>query len=459
LNRLEKSRQSGRHKPASWSAPALAWVLAIAMMPLATPRAHARTGADGETAALRREIQALKTDYEQRIAALEARLAAREGGRVAPPEAVAVPEEDPPEEGPEVAIDELTALREAARLAATGGHGPTHPLAPPATPTANRLRNLSLLNPEISFTGILLGATLGDTRDEFEFEEFELDLQSALDPFSRTRVTLALHEGEIEVEEAWVNYSGLPGGLDLLAGKFRQRFGPLNRQHLHALPQNEYPLVYQTLFGHEGLGQTGLSFTWLLPKPWASANEITLEITDGENEEAFAGEAFEDFAFLGRIKNFWDLGGSSYFEWGLSGITGKTATGGDSHVYGTDVTYSWQPAGKTKYRGLTWRTELLMSERDDEFGVRQEAMGGYTYLEGLFKRNLYGGVRLDRAEDPLDPDSYTTGVVPYLTWWQSEYVRLRAEYGLFELEPSGESDDRFTLQLTWAAGPHKHESY
>jgi hypothetical protein len=218
-------------------------------------------------------------------------------------------------------------------------------------------------------------------------------------------------------------------------------------------------LVYQKLFGEEGLGQTGLSFTWLLPKPWATANEITLEITDGENEEAFGGEAFEDFSLLGRIKNFWEVSGSTYFEWGLSGIAGKTADGGDSRVYGTDLTLSWQPPGRAKYRGLTWRTELLRSEREDEFGGTHEALGGYSYLEGLMRRNLYGGVRIDRVENPLDPDSHTTGIVPYLTWWQSEYVRLRAEYGLFELKPSGESEDRFALQLTWAGGPHKHESY
>ena len=77
----------------------------------------------------------------------------------------------------------------------------------------------------------------------------------------------------------------------------------------------------------------------------------------------------------------------------------------------------------------------------------------------MLKRNLYAGVRYDRAEDPLSPNEYQWGVVPYLTWWQSEFVRLRAEYGYLENDTTGESDDQFTLQLTWAAGPHKHETY
>ncbi len=303
----------------------------------------------------------------------------------------------------------------------------------------------------------MLGNSASDDREEFEAQEFELDLQAALDPFSRTRFTLAIGDEGVELEEGYVSYSSLPGGLELMIGKFRQRFGPLNRQHLHALPQSDYPLVYQAYFGDEGLGQTGLSFSWLLPKPWATANEITLEITDGENEVAFAGEEFEDFSFLGRVKNFWQLSDSTYFEWGLSGIIGQTAEGGESEIYGTDFTLNWRPPGRAKYRDFTWRLELLSAERDDELGIAREAIGGYTYLEGLLRRNLYAGIRLDRVENLAG--NYDSGIVPYLTWWQSEFVRLRAEYGYIELGAEGRSEDRFTLQLTWAAGPHKHESY
>ena len=72
--------------------------------------------------------------------------------------------------------------------------------------------------------------------------------------------------------------------------------------------------------------------------------------------------------------------------------------------------------------------------------------------ERLGAVNIFG-------QGPLDPNSYTNGIVPYLTWWQSEYVRLRGEYGYLENDLSGQSENRFTLELTWAAGPHKHETY
>jgi hypothetical protein len=60
---------------------------------------------------------------------------------------------------------------------------------------------LNRLNPEISATANLLGVASDAGREEFVAQEFELDLQAALDPFSRTRVTLAIgEEGELEID-------------------------------------------------------------------------------------------------------------------------------------------------------------------------------------------------------------------------------------------------------------------
>jgi hypothetical protein len=406
---------------------------------------------DPSIAAIRAELDALRLEYDKKLAELEQRLSELEAARQEP--------------AGQVSIEDL---RAAALSAAAEQQNPDQTAPPPAT--VGRERNLNRLNPEISATGIFM-ATSSDERDEFELHGAEVDIQSALDPFSRARFVIGFGHGEhgeedehgeeggVHLEEGYITYSALAGGLELTAGRFRQRFGALNRQHLHALPQTEYPLVYRKVFGEEGLAQTGLSFNWLLPRPWATANEITFELTNAENEEAFSGHDFDDFSALLKIKNYWEISPATWFEWGLSGVTGETAWAGDSNVLGTDLTYHWQPPSRAKYRELTWRTEFLLSERDDPFGVEQEAWGGYSYLEGLLKRNLYAGVRYDMAEDPLDPSTSHWGIAPYLTWWQSEYVRMRAEYGYLEDDDTGESEDRFTLQLVWSAGPHKHSTY
>lgn len=435
-----------------WTLGAIAWFFFLAV----PTSAHAQTApapADDPVTALRHEIEELKQTYEQRINDLEKRIAELEG----------TPPPVPPEESEN---DELADLRAAAAEAA-GQTAPTGP-ATGETPepaeaveaaVAGSERNLNRLNPEISITGDVAGFTTNQGPEDFDAREFELAFQSALDPYSMTKWILSFNPEEgVDIEEGYVGYTGLPGGLHLLAGKFRQNFGALNRWHLHALPQLDYPLAVQRYFGEEGLAQTGLSATWLLPRPWATANEVTLELTDGESD-AFGGESFERLVGLAHLKNFWDVTPATYVEWGLSGIAGGNGTGGDSRVYGTDLTFHWQPPDRAKTREITWRTELLRSERDDPDGIRQKAWGGYSYVESLVAQNLYAGVRYDRVEDPFLPGNKIEGWFPNLTWWQSEFVRLRGEYGYVKEDLTDGPERRFSLQIVWSAGPHKHETY
>ncbi|HEX2641523.1 MAG TPA: hypothetical protein VHU81_00920, partial [Thermoanaerobaculia bacterium] len=345
---------------------------------LAAPAARAQVNPPGSpddpVAALRQEIEAVKKEYGDRLNALEKRLADLEAGRPAAETASEIPAGTPA--APATEDDELAALRAAAGEAAgeTGQEGSgaapsgTAPEAAPAAPEAAAFgseRNLNRLNPEISMTGDLVGFATNQGREDFDAREFELNVQSALDPYSFTKWTLSFSPDEgVDIEEGYVSYNGLPGGLQLTAGKFRQSFGLLNRWHLHALPQIDYPLVLQSYFGDEGLAQTGLSATWLLPRPWATANELTLELTDGEND-AFGGESFRRLVGLAHLKNYWDVTPSTYAELGLSGAAGGNGLGGESRLYGTDLTFHWQPPQRAKYREITWRTELLRSERDD----------------------------------------------------------------------------------------------
>lgn len=439
---------------------------------------------------LRQEIAEMKRAYEAKIQALESRIEQLEAGRGVPPgtpvpapegddlaalraaaaaEAAAAAGAPPGSPSPPVEASEDSELAEirAAAAETTGAPapgtavaaGPVSPSGEAGAPSFGSERNLNRLNPEISMTGDLVGIATDRGREDFSGREFELNVQSALDPYSFTKWTLSFNPEEgVDIEEGYVAYTGLPGGLTLTAGKFRQSFGALNRWHLHALPQIDYPLALRKYFGDEGLAQTGVSASWLLPHPWASANELDLQVTDGKNE-AFGGESFQHLVGLAHLKNYWDVNDSTYAELGLSGIAGTNGTGGESQVYGADFTLHWQPPQRAKYREVTWRTELLRSRRDDAEQVRHDAWGGYSYFEGLVAQNLYGGLRYDRVEDPLDPGHTTWGLFPNLTWWQSEFVRLRGEYGYLRDARTGERENRFTLQLTWAAGPHKHETY
>ena len=67
---------------------------------------------------------------------------------------------------------------------------------------------------------------------------------------------------------------------------------------------------------------------------------------------------------------------------------------------------------------------------------------------------LSGGM----VEDQREAGHEFWGLSPYLTFWQSEFVRLRGQYSYRDHNMHG-TDQRFELQLTFAAGPHKHEHH
>ena len=317
------------------------------------------------------------------------------------------------------------------------------------------------LNPEISVTGDLAGIASDREAERFSNREWEVDFQSDLDPYSRMRLTIALPEDEgVELEEGYINWMNLPGGLGLSAGHRRQQFGVLNRYHQHALDQFDYPLVLQESFGEEGLISTGVFLEWALPPLWADTNELTVEITNGDNDEAFAGGSFDNLTYLSRLKSYWDLGSSSYLEIGLDGLFGESdpAADLDSTFYGLDLAYNWTPVGRGLYRSFTLRGLLVRTIREVDMAPTVRAWGGYLYGEYKFTRRFIAGLRFDRADDQLDPGTHTWGYSPYVTFWESEYVRLRSQFNYRDSTLTG-VERSILLQVTLAAGPHKHEAY
>ncbi len=333
-------------------------------------------------------------------------------------------------------------------------------------------------NPEISFTGNMFLVGGNHQREEMQAGEFELDAQSYLDPYTRMHLvvshTLPSHgstfglpedaqtyqEGSTEVEEGYITWLDLPGSTTLTVGKKRQQFGVLNRWHSHALDQVDLPWVLQESFGDEGLTGTGVSVDWLMPHLWATTNELTVEVTDGDNDVAFAGANWKHPAFLARLKNYWDLTENTYFEAGLDALHGKADAAGhlNHNFYALDWTYNWYPAGRGHYHEFTLRGMLLRSERERLDAPERDAWGGYTYGEVKLSPHWITGLRYDRVDDQNVAGHRYWGFSPYVTFWESEFVRLRGQMSYRKDNWYG-VDRRFELQITFAAGPHKHERY
>src|SRR5256886_15149742 len=157
--------------------------------------------------------------------------------------------------------DELAALRAAAAAAAGADTLRGRPDTSGQTKFIGRERNQAQLHPEISVPRDVRAPAQhpGIQRDNFDPREFEVGFQSALDPYSSTKIFVSLENGAVSVEEGYAYWTGLPGHIRFDIGKFRQQFGELNRWHLHALPETEYPAALRAYLGDDGLAGTGIS--------------------------------------------------------------------------------------------------------------------------------------------------------------------------------------------------------
>ncbi len=342
-------------------------------------------------------------------------------------------------------------------------------------------RSLQALNPEISVTGdVSLQRVQNkdgfseDQRTGAYFRVIGIHVQSNLDPFSVTKLALEFTPEGFELGEAYVTWTNLFRNIALTAGKFRQQFGIINRWHEHSLDQFDFPLAMTTILGEEGLNQTGFSIDWLMPKLWAHANSLTLQITNGQNDHLFSGELFSFPAILGHLKNYYDLNSDTYLEIGLTGMIGQNNQRGYSDgkllkekrrltkLGGLDLTLNWEPLNRAHYHSLTWRSELFYADKEDSLSQNNiKTWGGYSYLEYRFNERWYAGLRFDYTQPFTAQNSGKNiyQIVPYLTWWQSHWVRLRLQYNYQNGNVVEEPNHLIRLQLTWAAGPHKHERY
>ncbi len=335
-------------------------------------------------------------------------------------------------------------------------------------------RNLQKLNPEISVTGDALSTyspTAGVYMPEngFHFRSLDLHLQSSLDPFSLSKVTLSFNPEEgVDIEEAYITWTNPFPRTAITLGKFRQQLGIINRWHLHALDQSTFPLAMETFFGEEGLAQTGVSLHALLPSLTATANEITFQITSNNNPELWGTGRGLPNALL-HFKNYYDLTEDTYLEIGFTGLLGTNddlgfrlnTPRGKTEVVGMDVTLSWSPAQYRLYRQLDWRTEIFWVAHRPLQMPAYTALGGYSYLNYRVNRRWYAGLRVDYQTPRSGPAHFSRilQIVPYATVWQSEFVYLRLQYSLQYLPDSKKQYHQFLLQVDWAFGPHKHEKY
>ncbi|MBN1125782.1 MAG: hypothetical protein JXA82_12300 [Sedimentisphaerales bacterium] len=392
--------------------------------------------------------------------------------------------------------DELTALRALALAESTKEIS----IENKAEETTFQSQGLGLqaLNPELSVTGDFLFSTRQDTTSDqssdFDFRNLGVHVESWLDPYTHFKGAIEFNEEDAELGEAYVTLFNLSDDWNLTLGKFRQQFGVVNRWHKHGLDQVDFPLALRQIFGNGGLNQSGISLDWLMPPAGDASQQFTFQVTDGSNHRLLGDNSSNRPSLLAHYKKYRDISKDTYMEWGFSGLVGwndqweigSPTTTQDSRkmttVLGTDFTILWEPTEKMRYRNVEWRSEAYWLNKDilapDGSGKDTlNAWGFYSYLQTKLSRTIDIGIRGDfyvpdskgYADNPnwtsLSPlavtgdDPYLWQISPYITWWQSPFVKFRAEYDYSNGRGIENPEHVVWLQAIFAAGPHKHERY
>jgi hypothetical protein len=459
--------------------PRVALLLSIPAfgLALASP-ALAQSGVD----TLRREIQQMRTqydalldqmrrDYESRMADMERRLKAAESAATV---------------APEKAANAQTAAQQAAQSPAPAGTstgGGANAFNPAIGVVLDGKFTSYGKDPDTyRIKGFALGSEAGLDPRGFGLGESEVNFSANVDQWLYGNLTVAIaRDGEVSVEEAFIQTTALPYGFTAKAGRFFSGIGYLNEQHAHVWDFADAPLPYRA-FLNKQFGDDGAQLRWLAP------TDFFLEF----GTEAFRGDAFPAGNAanrgLGAYSAFFhvgdDIGESHSFRTGLSWLHTKAHDRETTSEFGTDIfsgdsdtvifdaVYKWAPNGNPVETNFKLQSEFFWRTEDGQFnGLDYNSGAQYGwYLQGVyqFMPRWRVGLRHDEVWARLPGDQFIGSVLDpqgarpkrnsaMIDYSTSEFGRFRLQYNRDESRPA--VDNQFILQYTVSLGAHGAHSY
>jgi len=346
--------------------------------------------------------------------------------------------------------EELKALRSAQAVPEAAGLGGAGGAAAKA------------MNPDISLNGDFLGAAgHNDVRPvpSLEMHEAEVGVQSVIDPYCRGDAFLAFNETGVEIEEAFVTLTALPGQFVAKVGKMRADFGKVNVTHNHALAWTDRPLVTENLVnGEEGIDDMGISVSRILPASGDVFLEGTAQVFHGNSGDLFKSSRNNDLSFVGHLRGYEDLTENTNLEIGYSYAQGHNELGHDfqTRLHGIDVSLRWRPLRRSIYNSLLWRSEFVWSRRDqlaDQQLSQQRAFGLYSSLEYRVDQRWTLGGRFDWSQRATAANQLDRGASALLTYSLSEFSQVRGQYR-FTRYDGGRDGNELRVQLIFVMGAH-----
>jgi hypothetical protein len=334
--------------------------------------------------------------------------------------------------------------------------------APPAAPAPGQTSNY--FNPSISVIGNYLavaGRNPVENLPNSSLRESEVGLQAIVDPYARADFFISFGETGVEVEEGYVTFTSLPGGILAKVGKMRVAFGKINTLHLHVLPWPDEPLpVVNLLGGEEGWKGTGISLARLIPMPADIFSELTGQVFRGDSPGLFEAQKRSDIAYNFHYRAFKDLSEAVNLDLGASYGAGPNATSTDltrrwTRLEAIDMTLRWKPLMTGTYRSASLRGELFRSRRDqpEDSGGEQTARGWFLSGEYQLAKRWFAGARIEASDHADNASQRDTGQALILTFWPSEFSQVRGE-ARRRRYANGITANEALFQIQFAIGAH-----
>ena len=471
------------------------------------------------TEELAAQISTLKQEYEERIAALEAQLAAIQAEAQSP-------------------------VRKAPATAAMSAQARDNSFNPAIGVVLNAMYT-EFSEEQSEIQGFQFGHESERPTEGLGLGHSEITVSSNIDDkfFGNLTLGLGVHPGEpleLELEEAYIQTlpgAGLPDGLRVKAGRALWTLGYLNELHAHADDFSDRPLPYRA-FLDGAYNDDGLEVSLVLP------GDLYKEIGGGifrGDDTPFGGsrsgrEVWSAFARLGGDtgpNSAWRIGG--YI---LDGEARNRAGGhlhaheedhgheheeeahghddhdeegheddhagdehehmdfaeflsdgmftGDTRLYGIDFRHIWAPTGNARDRELILQGEYFWREESGDYVLQEEheectdpmdhstceihlddvteslngdSRGWYAQAVYKFSPHWRVGARYSRLSTPDDAELShdPEAMSAMIDWTNSEFSRIRFQYNRESL--TREDDDQFILQYIMSIGAHGAHSF
>lgn len=334
--------------------------------------------------------------------------------------------------------------------------------------------------------------------DGFNLRHVELLFSADVDPYFRAWAIAAISENSSELEEAVIQTSNLPAGLQLQAGKFKSNFGRINAQHSHEWDFVDQPLIYELTLGGHGLTEKGVQLSWLTPLPFHLL--CGFEALQGENDKMFqyvGGDELPDKDGP-RLGLAWIKAGPALpephsMQIGLFGARGHHQEAhdgnsdgtydhwfdGHSSFWGTDFVYKYNGrrehgAGNVIVQGEYFSRKKDLRVEQNDLNPALVGRDKVDRQDGYYLQAVYGflprwraGLRWEEVgltnetefPPPTTPDAdYDSSwrLAAMLDFTPSEFSRLRlqANRGVYEVEDGREDVWQVFVQWMISLGTH-----